>query len=254
MNNTEYREIVTVLTKHFSTSEKRRYYLDLAFMGDPLLEACPAPDANLTARSFTMHLVRVLTVEQQETQSGEASLPVLLSAIADDLRGEPARELRRLASQLPGYSEAEQRDNKADNADRPRSSGVITLALQGNGQRLSLRCGDVEINDGGAVLVGEMVTVRFTIRNDDLHTIGIQALVIAARGPGAAANGWNAPILPFAGMFDILLTPGESHVYEASRAIPEVGDYFIEPNLQDLHGGWHGITPFTRINFTVVDA
>lgn len=109
-----------------------------------------------------------------------------------------------------------------------------------------------EIYPHGFVYVGEVLTVRFTIRNSDVHNVRIQELVIGARGPGGHTEGWDAPNIPFPPVRNLVLQPGETYEYKQSRAFYEPGDYFVEPVFQDSLDTWHGIQPFTRISFFVV--
>jgi transcriptional regulator with XRE-family HTH domain len=106
---------------------------------------------------------------------------------------------------------------------------------------------------GDSIQIGELVTVTFRIHNWSLSPVVVKLLVIGCRGPDALRLGWNAPDCPFLPATHIMLWPGGEYQYQQSRTFLLLGDYFIEPNIQNMWGEWGGISPNTRINFFVVE-
>ncbi|MBI1800367.1 MAG: helix-turn-helix transcriptional regulator [Chloroflexi bacterium] len=137
--------------------------------------------------------------------------------------------------------------------EHPISENGLVL-LDGPSDRLiQVEANGRAILSGDHVKAGELVTVTFAVRNNDSRPVRINSLVIGARGPGAKEKGWSAPIVPFPGLSNILLKPGERVEYRQSQVFRQPGDYFVEPNAQDVLGNWGGIQPFTRIEFSVTD-
>jgi transcriptional regulator with XRE-family HTH domain len=106
--------------------------------------------------------------------------------------------------------------------------------------------------NGGTVKAGELITVTFRVQNTETHPIKITSLVIGARGPNAQKTEWRAPTVSFPSIHDLFLQPGGFYEYHQSYAFDQLGDYFIEPVIQDALGRWGGIQPFTRIDFSVI--
>jgi hypothetical protein len=102
------------------------------------------------------------------------------------------------------------------------------------------------------VKVGELITVTFTIQNNDTHPIRIKRLIAGGRGPGVKCSDWNGTPADFPGVNNILLKPGEVYEYHQSHFFSAMGHYFIAPAYQSADGGWGGMGPYTCINFEVV--
>ncbi|MBU4352978.1 MAG: hypothetical protein KJ939_07925 [Nanoarchaeota archaeon] len=97
--------------------------------------------------------------------------------------------------------------------------------------------------------VNDNVTALFQIRNDGGQTTTIAQLTAGARGPGANNKGWNAPVVDFPIIKNIVLQPGQSYDYSQTRSFSMAGDYFAEP-VKDQNG-WGGIYPWPRVYFSV---
>jgi len=104
--------------------------------------------------------------------------------------------------------------------------------------------------------VGEKVTAEFTIRNVGGSPVTIQRMVAGARGPNARNapnNGWSAPNVDFEAVTNLVLAPGETYTYRATRSFSTPGEYFAEAAWLPPTGEWQGIPPYQRVWFTVKD-
>ncbi len=83
--------------------------------------------------------------------------------------------------------------------------------------------------------------------------------MIAVKGPGVSCSDstktrWAGPNAEFPVATAVKLGPGQEYQYLESRAFYLPGKYFLEHLLKAPNGSWNGISPFTCIDLTVVDA
>ena len=102
--------------------------------------------------------------------------------------------------------------------------------------------------------VGDGIYGIFTVHNTSNHPIVMKAIRLAGRGPGAQADNWDAPGADWPADTDITIEPDGYYEYARQQYFNgATGDYFAEPVFQDTQGGWHGISPFPRIWFDLID-
>ncbi len=101
--------------------------------------------------------------------------------------------------------------------------------------------------------IGDTLTVTFQVRNTSAYSLYAKILALGSHGPGGIVGNWSAPGVDFPTREDIWIDSGEAYSMTTTQIFNTPGDYFIEPIFQDMYDGWHGIEPFPRIIFFVVD-
>jgi hypothetical protein len=101
-------------------------------------------------------------------------------------------------------------------------------------------------------LAGQPVNASFTIRNAADRPLMIQRLGAVARGPNCGdwgCEGWG----DFPAVTGIVLAPGESYDYNASRVFNLLGGgYFAEPAFEGPNGWWYPLQGGNRLDFSVI--
>ena len=98
-------------------------------------------------------------------------------------------------------------------------------------------------------LAGEMVEIRFAVRNASSTSLMFWNIVAAGRGPdcvnGFDCLGWNdSPSIR-----GVSLLPGQEYIYRQHRLFMKPGSYFIQPSYQYSPDDWR--TAGTRLDFQV---
>jgi hypothetical protein len=106
---------------------------------------------------------------------------------------------------------------------------------------------------GTLISPGSMVTITFAIRNDGAQIAEALEIVAAVRGPNGWGLGWNAPVSDFPRISGFVLAPGQTYVYQRSRAFYKPGEYFVAPTLKNRSQQWGGIAPWPVICFVIAD-
>ena len=90
-------------------------------------------------------------------------------------------------------------------------------------------------------MAGEMVNVRFTVKNVSGHTLTLRRLGVAGRGPNC--QDWNCPrVVDWPWEEHLTLAPNETHTFVASRTLPDAGNGYFTQMLYSLsENDWHFI-------------
>lgn len=97
---------------------------------------------------------------------------------------------------------------------------------------------------------GEPVLAQFELTNAGSAPIFIPRMVAGARGPNCVSADWSCESRPDHAYVDnLLLDPGESYAYSATRAYAQAGAYFVQAAFIDEAGEWQQIGE--RIDFVV---
>ncbi|MGQ9555968.1 MAG: peptidoglycan DD-metalloendopeptidase family protein [Anaerolineae bacterium] len=98
----------------------------------------------------------------------------------------------------------------------------------------------------------QAVTARFVVQNAGTRSLTVRRLIAAARGPNCVD--WDCTWADFPAVAEnLVLQPGEIHVYLQQRSFSQAGaGYFAEP-LVETPTGWMGMPGGSRVIFTVAE-
>lgn len=105
------------------------------------------------------------------------------------------------------------------------------------------------------IFVEEAVTVSFTIKNLDGHSVFIRALGVGVRriqnpAPTCTDNKWNSVAYDFPTVYDIIFQPGEEYTYKQTKdfSYPGPGTYFAEEVFSVDNKNWSGFPSIRGFN------